>query len=77
MWQEIFIFFLVQFNWCSISFCIFIDLCFFKLGTFSYMILLKIFSRLQCWDSSHSSIPIILRLGLFMASHRFPGCFVS
>jgi hypothetical protein len=36
------------------------------LGEFSSMILLKIISGTLNWDSSLSSIPIILRFGLFL-----------
>jgi hypothetical protein len=48
------------------AFCNLTGTLFFRLGKFSFMILLKIFSGPLTWVSSHSSIPIILRLDLFI-----------
>ena len=42
--------------------------CFFRLGKFSSIILLKIFTGPLSWKSSFSSIPIILRCGLLIVS---------
>jgi hypothetical protein len=42
--------------------------CFFRLGKFSSIILLKIFSEPLSSKSSLSSIPIILRFGLLIVS---------
>jgi hypothetical protein len=41
---------------------------FFRLGKFSSIILLKIFTFSLSWKSSLSSIPIILRFGLLIVS---------
>jgi len=41
---------------------------FFRLGKFSSMILLKIFTGPLSWESSLSSIPIILRFDLLIES---------
>ena len=60
--------FLIQSNWCSISFFYIIGMSFFRLEKFSSMILLKIFSGPWSWDSSPSSIPVILLLDLFIVS---------
>jgi hypothetical protein len=46
----------------------FIGTSFFRLGTFSSIILLKIFTGPLCWELSLSSIPIILRFGLLIVS---------
>jgi hypothetical protein len=46
----------------------FMGISFFRLGTFSSIILLKIFTGLLSWESSLSSIPIILRFGLLNVS---------
>ena len=42
---------------------------FFRFGKFSSLMLLKIFTGPLSWDSSLSSIPIILRFGLFIMSY--------
>ena len=44
----------------------FISMSFFRLGKFSFMILLNIFSVTSSWSSS--SVPIIPRFGLFVVS---------
>jgi hypothetical protein len=44
----------------------FMDISFFKIGKFSSIILLKIFTGPLSWESSLSSIPIILRFGLLI-----------
>jgi hypothetical protein len=44
----------------------FIGISFFRLRNLPVMILLKICSQLWSWDMSPSSIPIILKLGLFI-----------
>jgi hypothetical protein len=49
----------------------FIDISFFRLGKWSSIILLKIFSGPWSCGSSPSSIPIIHRLDLFMVSQIF------
>ena len=46
----------------------FMGISFFRLGKFSSIILLKIFTGLLVWESSLSSIPIILRFGLHIVS---------
>jgi len=46
----------------------------FRLGKFSSMILLKIFTGPLSWESSLSSIPISLGL-IFSLSPGFPVCF--
>jgi hypothetical protein len=46
----------------------FMGISFFRLGKFSSIILLKIFTGPVNWESSISSIPIILRFGLFIVS---------
>jgi hypothetical protein len=46
----------------------FIVIFFFRLGKFSSIILLKIFTGPLSWESSFSSIPIILRFGLLNVS---------
>jgi len=51
-------------NWCSASSFMFIGIYLFRLAIFSFMILLKIFSWSE--DSSPSSLPFQLRVGLFM-----------
>jgi hypothetical protein len=48
--------------------CTFIGISFFRLGKFSFIISLKIFSGPLDWDSSPSSTPIILGFGLFIMS---------
>jgi hypothetical protein len=48
----------------------------FRLGKFSSMILLKIFSGPLIWISSSSSIPTILRFSLFLSCSRFYDCFL-
>jgi hypothetical protein len=66
-WQGIFLFW---FNLISVlkASIMFIGITLFRLGNFSSMILLKIFSGPLNWDMSLSSSPIILRLG-----HSFHG----
>jgi hypothetical protein len=59
--------FLVQSILCPICF-LYIYGQLFRLGKFSSMILLKTFSDLLSWESSLSSISIILRFGLFVVS---------
>jgi hypothetical protein len=49
----------------------FMAISFFKLGKFSSIFLLKMFSGPLSWDSSPSSIPIILRFHLFIVSSTF------
>jgi hypothetical protein len=67
---------LVFFKFCFVLFC-FVLFCFlylysclllffFRLGDFSPLILLKIFSGFLSWESSLFSIPIILRFGHFI-----------
>jgi hypothetical protein len=51
--------------WAS---CMFMGISFFRLGKFSSISLLKIFTRPLSWESSLSSIPIILRFGLLIVS---------
>ena len=46
----------------------FMGISFFRLGKFSSIILLKIFTGPLSWESSLSSIPIILRFGLLIVS---------
>jgi hypothetical protein len=46
----------------------FMGISFFRLGKFSSIILLKIFTGLLRWKSSLSSIPSILRFGLLIVS---------
>ena len=46
----------------------FMGISFFRLGKFSSVILLKIFTGPLSWESSLSSIPMILRLGLLIVS---------
>ena len=52
----------------------FIGISFFRLGKFYSIILLKMFSGPLNWESSLSSIPIILRL-VFLLNSEFLGCF--
>jgi hypothetical protein len=59
--------FLVQFILCSVG-IFYIAICFLRLGEFSSMTLLKIFSGPLNCKSSSSSIPIILRFDLFIVS---------
>jgi hypothetical protein len=67
------LYFMVQSNWCSISS---IGISFFRLGKFSSMIFLRLFSGTWCWDSLLSPIPIILMLGLSQYP-RYHNYFVS
>jgi hypothetical protein len=46
----------------------FMDISFFKLGKFAFIILLKIFTGPLSWEFSLYSIPIILRFGLLIVS---------
>jgi hypothetical protein len=46
----------------------FMSISFFRLRKFSSLILLKIFTGPLSWESSLSSIPIILRFGLHIVS---------
>jgi hypothetical protein len=46
----------------------FMGISFFRLGKFSSIILLKIFTGPLSWKSSFSSIPIMLRFGLLIVS---------
>ena len=46
----------------------FMDISFFRLGKLSSIILLKIFTGPLSWESSLSSISIILRFGLLIVS---------
>ena len=46
----------------------FMGISFFRLGKFSSIILLKIFTDPLSWESSLSSIPIILRFGFLIVS---------
>jgi hypothetical protein len=46
----------------------FMGISFFKLGKFSFIILLKIFTGPLSWESSLSSIPINIRFGLCIVS---------
>ena len=71
-WWEDFLFFSPLYLQASYTF---ISTSFFRLGKFSSIILLKIFSRPLSWESSPSFIPIILRFGLLVVS-KIPGCFV-
>ena len=48
--------------------CMFVGISFFRLGEFSSIILLKIFTGSFSWESLFFSVPIILRFGLFIAS---------
>lgn len=63
--------FLVQSIWCSVCFFVCLETSFFRLRKFSSLVLLKIFSDAWICNSSPSSIPIILRLGLFIVSKNF------
>jgi len=60
--------FLVQSIWSSVGFLYAYGSSFFRLGKFSSMILLKIFIGPLSWESSLSSIPIILRFDLLIES---------
>jgi hypothetical protein len=51
--------------WAS---CMFMGISFFRVGKFSSIILLKIFTGHLSWKSSFSSIPIILMFGLLIVS---------
>ena len=53
--------FLVQSIWSSVGFLMFMGITFFRFGKFSSIILLEIFTGPLSWESSLSSIPIILR----------------
>jgi len=53
----------------------FMGISFFRLGKFSFMILLKIFTGPLSWESSLSSIPIISLGLIFLLCPGFPGCF--
>jgi hypothetical protein len=46
----------------------FMGILFFRLGKFSSIILLKIFTGPLSWESSLASLPVILRFGLLMVS---------
>jgi hypothetical protein len=46
----------------------FMGISYFRLGKFSSIILLKIFTGPLSWESSLSSIPIILKVGLLIVS---------
>jgi len=46
----------------------FMGISYFRLGKFSSIILLNIFTDPLCWESSISSIPIILRFDLLIVS---------
>jgi hypothetical protein len=59
--------FLVQSIWSSVGF-LYVDGHLFKLGKFSSIILLKIFTGPLIWKSSFLSKPIILRFGLLIVS---------
>ena len=50
------------------SSCMFIGICFLKLGKFPSMVLWKIFSGPLNCESSPPAIPIILGFGLFIVS---------
>jgi hypothetical protein len=54
----------------------FMGISFFRLGTFSSIILLKIFTGPLSWESLLSSIPIILRFGLVIVSWISWMCWV-
>jgi hypothetical protein len=60
--------FLVQPIWSSVGFLYVYGHLFFRLRTFSSIILLKIFTGPLSWGSSLSSIPIILRFGFLIVS---------
>jgi hypothetical protein len=60
--------FLVQSIWCSVSFFYAYRHLLLRLGKFSFMILLKIFSGPWILKLSPSSIPVILRFALFTVS---------
>jgi hypothetical protein len=49
----------------------FMSISFFRLGKFSSIILLKIFTRPLSWESLLSSKPIILRFGFLIVSWMF------
>jgi hypothetical protein len=59
---------LVKSIWSSICFLYVKGISFFRSGKFSSIILLKIFTGPLSWESSLSSIPIILRFGLLIVS---------
>jgi hypothetical protein len=65
--------FLVQSIWSCVGF-LFMGFSFFRLGKFSSIILLKIFTGLLSWESH--SLLYLLSLGLvFLLCPGFPGCF--
>jgi hypothetical protein len=59
--------FLVESIWSSVGF-LYVYGHLFRLGKFSSIILLKIFTGPLSWESPFSSIPIILRLHLLIVS---------
>jgi hypothetical protein len=67
MCQEEFLFWFNLFRVLLASF-MFLGISFFRLGKFSSIILLKIFTGPLIWEASLSSIPIILRFGLLIVS---------
>ena len=67
MCQEEFLFWSSLFG-VLLSSCMFMVIPFFRLGKFSSIILLKIFTDLLSWESSLSSIPTILRFGILIVS---------
>jgi hypothetical protein len=70
--------FLVQSVWCSVGFLYVYDQLFFRLGEFSSMILLKMFSGPLSREPLFSFIPIIFRFGLFLVfldAFGLGGCF--
>jgi hypothetical protein len=62
--------FLVSSVWFSVDF-LYVYGHFFRLGKFSSVILLKMFTGPLSWESSLTSIPIIFRLGVFIV------CWIS
>jgi hypothetical protein len=62
---------LVQSIWSSVGV---MGISFFRLGRFSSIILLKIFTGPLSWESLLFSIPIILRFHLLICPES-PGCF--
>jgi hypothetical protein len=58
--------FLVQSIWISVSFLYVHGISFFRLGKFSSIILLMIFTGPLSWESMLSSVPIILRFHLLI-----------
>jgi hypothetical protein len=60
--------FLVQYIWRPIGLLYIYGHLFFRLGKFSSIILLKIFTGPLSWDSLLSFIPIVLRFCLLIVS---------